>query len=91
MHQFNRWCDSSEYCQALAETIWFSTDGQSFNVVSSVGGGSSFQGVIADARDLDVGERWRAFPDDPLYRGLLDDEIVEHGERLFDMRSDAMF
>jgi hypothetical protein len=88
---FNKWCDSSDYRQELARQIGFSTDGRSFNAVSSVGGGSSFQGVIDDARDLGVGERWRVYKDDPLYRSLFDDEIVEHGERLFNMRRDAMF
>ena len=88
---FNRWCDSSEYRRQLAQTIGFSTDGKSFNVVSSVGGGSSFQGVIGDARDLGVGERWRVYKDNPLYSSLFDDEIVEYAERLFNMRHDAIF
>jgi hypothetical protein len=88
---FNRWCESSEYRRELAGLIGFPTDGDTFNVVSSVGGGSSFQGVIADARDLEVGERWRAYKDNPLYRRLFDDEIVELGERLFNMRRDAIF
>jgi hypothetical protein len=88
---FNLWCESSDYRRELARTIGFATDGRSFNVVSSVGGGSSFQGVVGDASDLGVGERWRVYKDDPLYRSLFDDEIVEHGERLFNMRRDAIF
>jgi hypothetical protein len=87
---FNRWCESSEYRKELAGLIGFSTDGRPFHVVSSVGGGSSFQGTIADARELDVAERWRIYKDDPVYRGLFDEEVVEHAERLFNIRREAI-
>jgi hypothetical protein len=83
---YNRWCESRDYRQQLAQVFGFTTDGQPYNRVSSIGGGSSFQGVVDDARRLAVTERWRAFRDDALYRSLFDEEVVSFGERIFDMR-----
>jgi hypothetical protein len=88
---YNQWCESSDYRRDLAQTIGFATDGRPFNQVSSVGGGSSFQGVIDDARNLGVNERWRAFMHDTFYRSLFDEQIAAYGERLFKMRREEIF
>jgi hypothetical protein len=88
---YNRWCESSDYRREVARAVGFTTDGRPFNQVSNVGGGSSFQGVVADARDLGVQERWRSFQHDAFYRSLFDDQIAAYGERLFGMKREDIF
>jgi len=83
---YNEWFVSSDYRIELARQFGVTLDGAPFQDVSSIGGGSSFDGTSMDGRaqEMKVLERWKVCRDDPSYRAIFkDSRLVELSEAIF--------
>jgi hypothetical protein len=75
---YNQWLLSSEYKKEIAAKIGFEDRGETYNFVSPIGGGSSFNKtqLSGKAQEMQVLERWRRYQDDPGYRAIFADEEI---------------
>jgi hypothetical protein len=85
---FNRWAAEPGYRGQLAarlEVPWTDAGRDEVAPWGPATWGDSFDGLAYDGRaaEMPVLERFRAYADDPFYRGLFDPEMVELSERLF--------
>jgi hypothetical protein len=82
---YNRWRDSSAYRRRIAERLGLEFTDAGFESITSVGGGSSFDGMRLQGRAsaMATDRRWRAFADCEYFRRLFDAEVLELSERIF--------
>ncbi len=80
------WFSNADYRRHLAEQIGAPPTDSGLEIVSSFGGGSSFdkQTQSGKAQAMDVENRWRKYEDHDLMKGLLADEQIQTlSERIF--------
>lgn len=75
---YNQWLLSSEYKKEIATKVGFEDRGETYNFVSPIGGGSSFNKtqLSGKAQEMKVLERWRSYQDDCRYRAIFEDEEI---------------
>lgn len=83
---YNRWTRDRSYRRQLAEEMGLAFTDAGFRQVPHAAGGSSFDGRAFDreADKMDVHRRWTHFADDPAYRQLFDEEMVQFAREIFD-------
>ncbi|MDY6783746.1 MAG: hypothetical protein SW833_14600 [Cyanobacteriota bacterium] len=83
---YNQWTTDIEYRKQIAQQLNLEFSDAGINKVSGCGGGSSFEGRALDgqANQLDIGNRWKHFCEDKVYRKLLDNEqLWLYSEQIF--------
>lgn len=84
--RYNDWAKRPEYRQRIRQELRLDReDDRTAGLVPRTAGGSSFDGTEANgaAHRMRVTERWRHYADDPSYRELLDQDVLELSEALF--------
>ena len=85
--KFNDWFSDVEYRKNLARILNLGFSDRGLNIVSSFGGGSSFEGMARDgeAQSMNVLNRWREMADDDLFLFLLlaNDNVLDLNEKIF--------
>ncbi len=83
---YNKWFLDADYRMELAARLGIRINGDPFEKVPTIAGGSSFDGTNMDGRaqKMKVLERWQKYREDPNYRAIFKDI------RLVDL-SDAVF
>jgi hypothetical protein len=73
---YNRWCSDQTYRGQIASELNIKFTDQGFNKISSVGGGSSFDGVKYNesAFMMDISGRWKNYTDDDRFLNLINDK-----------------
>lgn len=83
---YNRWFEDVGYRRQLSEQLGLSFSDAGLSKVSTLGGGSSFDGtqLNGQAKAMDVTNRWQRFADDPTFRALFKNEQVwTYSQRIF--------
>lgn len=80
---YNLWRDSAEYRAQLCQRLHLPVDDSAHASVATTGGGSSFDGLAADAALLQTDERWKHFATEQRYIDLFDEEVRELSRRAF--------
>jgi hypothetical protein len=83
---FNEWFDNPNYRIQLARQFGMDNNGEPFQRVHSIGGGSSFNGMLKDgkAQEMNVLERWKVYRKDPSYRAIFrDTNLAELSDAIF--------
>lgn len=83
---FNEWFNNSNYRIHLAQRLGVNINGDPFQKVPSIGGGSSFNGMAKDgkAQEMKVLERWKTSWRDPKYQAIFrDTHLVELTNAIF--------
>lgn len=82
---YNRWCESRDYRRQIAEALGLAFTDAAKDRVAAVHGGSSFDGLTYDgqAGRMRTAERWKHDIDDPSYRALFDEQVLDLSERIF--------
>ncbi|MDY7013362.1 MAG: hypothetical protein SVX43_07095 [Cyanobacteriota bacterium] len=83
---YNQWTKDIDYRQQIAQQLDLEFSDAGINTVSGCGGGSSFEGRALDgqATQLDVGNRWKHFCENDVYRQLFDnEELWFYSEKIF--------
>ncbi len=83
---YNQWFLSPNYRIHLARRFGVNINGEPFQKVPTIAGGSTFDGTSKDgsAQEMRVLERWKQYRADPEYRGLFEDiRLVELSEAIF--------
>ncbi len=75
---YSHWFRRPEYRRELAARLGVNATDAGLHVVSSFGGGSSFDGrsLSGKAQEMKVEERWKAYADHPLMRDICGDAQV---------------
>lgn len=81
--RYDLWRDSGDERVRIRRELDLPEDDTVFAEVARTGGGSSFDGVAQDAREMRTGERWKRLADDGFYRGLFDEELRTLSARVF--------
>jgi hypothetical protein len=85
---FNRWCRSRPYRQALAQRLGLDFTDNGFDEVTSFGGGSSFDATLYSkrAQAMALEQRWKNSRQNPDYQRLFDDPLIlSLATQLFDL------
>ncbi|NES79307.1 MULTISPECIES: hypothetical protein [unclassified Okeania] len=82
---YNQWFADVEYRRNIADKLQMEFSDAGIDMVTSFGGGSSFEGKEFDgkATSMDVLNRWRKVVDNPQYKKFFNREIFEYSERIF--------
>ena len=85
---YDKWFESKEYRDEIANTIGFSNTDKGIMTVSQYGWGSSFDGFSYQgyASRMDVLNRWKLFVKDQEYIKMFDEECHDLNEQLFGVR-----
>lgn len=89
---YNKWVKSKGYRRAIMNRIGFEFTDRGHNVVSTVGGGSSFDGREIDASQMKVFERWKRLSNNGLYKRLVQwaEEARAYNELIFGQNPEVM-
>ena len=83
---YNDWFTSKTYREVLAKKIGIIFTDKGIDQVSSIGGGSSFDGMKyqGQARNMRVLERWRNYAENEVFRSFfMDGELLELSHCIF--------
>lgn len=77
--KFNSWSTDKDYRKNVAAQLNIPFTDEGFKEVSSVAGGSSFDGIdhSGKASKMEVNSRWKKFADDEEYWSFFDSELIE--------------
>lgn len=75
---FNSWCRSRQYREALAQRLELDFTDSGFDEVTSFGGGSSFDATLYSkrAQAMAIEQRWKKSKESPEYLRLFDDPLL---------------
>ncbi|MBK6265580.1 hypothetical protein JKA74_11075 [Marivirga sp. S37H4] len=82
---YNLWVFDPEYRQNIAIQLGLAFTDNGFHEVSDVAGGSSFDGLKFENRagNMKVLDRWKHYVDDPAYKMIFDDELIDLSHQVF--------
>lgn len=82
---FNSWTTDEGYRRRFAEELGISFSDKGFREVSSVAGGSSFDGtrLSGNANKMELSNRWKKYALEEEYWALFDQELLELTQKIF--------
>jgi hypothetical protein len=82
---YNKWFKSSNYRKKMAKRLCIREGDSGLNFVPPNGGGSSFdkQSFKERAQQMNVLERWKQYKNNPKFKQVLDEEIVDLSNQIF--------
>lgn len=82
---YNLWVHDKAYREIIAAALGIDFTDNGFHEVSSVAGGSSFDGLAfnSSAYGMQVLHRWKHYAHDQGYKSIFDDEIVSLSHKIF--------
>lgn len=82
---YNQWIMDKNYRKEISKQLELDFTDKNFTQVSKHGGGSSFDGIELNrnSQQMKVTERWKTVIDDPEYRRMFNQEIIDYGEKIF--------
>lgn len=85
---FNEWHINEQYRRTISKQLKLNFNDEGKNIVSSIGGGSSFDGVDYNgkAHEMDLLNRWKQYHDHEYIKRILnDDELLTLLDEKFNM------
>jgi hypothetical protein len=83
---YNQWCSDIDYRRSIADRLNLEFSDAGIDKIASHGGGSSFDRNNPDikASEMDTGNRWKYYVDDPYYRKLVRNrELLFYARQIF--------
>ena len=81
---YNKWVKSEKYRKYLSKELGLNFNDSGYSKMLFHGHGSSFDGVVEDARNLKVLERWYPYLEHPLFKRVLENKkITELSKQIF--------